>query len=44
MDARLIGLKRDGEWMECELDVTISFEQEILPVSGEFTYWNDYIG
>lgn len=44
MEARLIGLKRDGEWMECELDVTISFEQEMLPVSGEETYWNDYIG
>lgn len=45
MKANLIGLIIDGNFVQCEQEVTLNYEQEMLPTSSKAKgAWLDYIG
>ena len=44
MEGRVIGIKIDGEFSQCEIDCTLNIEQEQLPTSSMDSGWRESIG
>ena len=44
MEGRVIGIKIDGEFSQCEIDCTLNIEQEQLPTSSMNAGWRESIG
>ena len=44
MEGKILGLKVDNEFAQCEIDCTLNFEQEQLATSGMDAGWRDHIG
>lgn len=45
MKGRLIAVRKDGDFIKCEQDCTLNYDQEMLPTSSKVKGgWKDYIG
>lgn len=44
MEGRILGIKIDGEFSQCEIDCTLNIEQEQLPTSSMDAGWRESIG